>query len=76
MDNEELTFADLYADLVVAQSARLPEGYFTLSKFCNDTGLTPWVAKKRLGTLTESGALDTRLACVDGNHQRIWWFNQ
>ena len=74
--DKELTYTDLYADLVRAQSESLPENYFTLSKFCSDTKLSGWMARKRLVDLVDSGTLSTKLARIDGNSRRIWWFNQ
>ena len=72
----ELTYTDLYADLIKAQTISLPENYFTLSQFCKDTGLTGWIARKALTTRVESGELDTMCTGIDGHYQRIWWFSE
>lgn len=70
-----LTYEDLYADLIDAQRDALPELYFTLNQFIKDTGLSYWVARKRLASRVENGSLGTRLANINGHSQRIWWFN-
>ena len=75
MENK-LTYAEMYADLIRAQTVSLPENYFTLSRFCKDTSLTGWVARKVLAERVESGELDTMCTGIDGHYQRIWWFNQ
>lgn len=70
----ELTFDDLYADLVAAHTETLPPSYFTLAQFCDDAGLTERVGGNRLKALVDAGKLGTRLASVDGRRVRIWWF--
>ena len=70
----ELTFEQLYADLIAAQAETLPEQYFTLADFRTDTGFSMWVAKDRLKKLVENGKLRTKCANVDGTYTRIWWF--
>ena len=72
----ELTFEQLYSDLIAAHTETLPEQYFTLSEFRADAGLSMWVAKDRLKKRVASGELSTKLAAVDGCHLRIWWFNK
>lgn len=69
-----LSFDELYADLVAANTETLPEQYITLAQFRVDAGLTERVATKRLNDLVETGELNTRLASVDGRRVRIWWF--
>lgn len=69
-----LSFDDLYADLVAANTETLPESYFTLAQFCADAELTERVGGKRLARLVDEGRLGTRLASVDGRRVRIWWF--
>jgi hypothetical protein len=71
---DALSFDDLYADLVAANTETLPDDYITLAKFRHDTGLTERVATKRLTEQVEAGAMQTRLALVDGRRVRIWWF--
>jgi len=71
---EELTFDQLYADLVAASSETMPERYFTLTQFCTDTGLKTWAAKKRLAEYVENGKMATRPAVVNGHRMLIWWF--
>jgi hypothetical protein len=70
----ELTFDDLYADLVAANTETLPDRYITLAQFREDAGLTERVATKRLQDRVKAGELDTRIAVVDGRRVRIWWF--
>jgi hypothetical protein len=69
-----LTFEELYADLVAANTETLPDDYITLAKFRRDTGLTERIATKRLTERVEAGQMQTRLALVDGRRVRIWWF--
>ena len=70
----ELTFEQLYSDLVAAHTETLPERYFTLGQFRNDTGLSYWLARKKLAAYVESGKIETRTATVNGHNVRIWWF--
>ena len=69
-----MTFEQLYADLVAAHTDAMPERYFTLSQFRADTGLSIWVANKRLAAMVDNGELGTRPADVNGRSMRIWWF--
>jgi len=71
-----LSFDELYADLVAANTETLPDDYFTLAQFCADAGMTERVATKRLNDLVETGELNTRLASADGRRVRIWWFTE
>ena len=71
---EELTFEQLYADLVAAHTETIPERYFTLAQFRKDTGLSIWMANRRLAGRVDSGELGTQLADVNGRSMRIWWF--
>lgn len=70
----ELSFAELYADLVAAHTEILPEHYVTLVQFRRDTGLTARVAATRLNDAVEAGRMCTRLATINGRRVRIWWF--
>ena len=70
----DLTFEQLYVDLISAQSEILPEQYFTLAEFRTDTGFSDWIAKDRLRKSVETGKLKSRLATINGRHLRIWWF--
>ena len=70
----ELTFEQLYADLGAAHSETLPEQYFTIAQFGRDTGLSRYLANKRLEGYVEEGKMATRLAAVNGRSMRIWWF--
>ena len=70
----ELTFEQLYADLITAHTETLPEKYFTLAQFRIDAGLTAWMAKDRLDKRVKSGELQTKCATIDGSYSRIWWF--
>ena len=70
----ELTFEQLYTDLVAAHSETLPEKYFTLAQFINDTGLSRYRSGVKLNEYVKSGKMATRLAAVNGRSLRIWWF--
>ena len=70
----ELSFDELYADLVAAHTETLPEHYVTLAQFRRDTGLTERVATTRLMAAVEAGTMHSRLASIAGRRVRIWWF--
>ena len=71
-----LSFEQLYEDLVDAMANVLPNEYFTLARFKEDTGMSDATARRHLNTQVESGELETMLANVDGCQQRIYWFTE
>ena len=70
----ELTFEELYNDLITASREELPDKYFTMKQFCADTEFSTWVARKHLEEQVDNGKLGTKTANVNGNYTRIWWF--
>ena len=60
MDDAELTYAQLYADLVAASQTRVapPEGTFTVVEFARDAGKSPSWAAARLLELVGTGVLE------------------
>jgi len=71
----ELTFEQLYEDLVSASTTNVPDKFFTIKQFMSDTGLSYWLSRKRLLKMVDDGELETMKSIVDGNSVRIWWFS-
>lgn len=75
MEETELTFAQLYADLVEASKQTLPENYFTLKDFVADSGLKPIRAQRILAEQVDAGKLQRReKVVINGHAQTIYWF--
>jgi len=72
----ELTFEQLYEDLVSASTTNVPDKFFTIKQFMSDTGLSYWLGRKKLSEMVASGKLKTTTATVDGNYTRVWWFDE
>ena len=70
----ELTFEELYADLVAASTNVLPEHYFTVQQFAQDTGMPKRTALEKLKKRAESGELESLKVLIDGHQTWIFWF--
>jgi len=70
----DLTYAELYADLVESSTRTLPEQYFTIVQFAQDIGKGRQAAARELAEKVKDGSLLTKLAFVDGYHTHIYWF--
>jgi response regulator of citrate/malate metabolism len=73
---EELTYSQLYADLIAASSNTLPDNHFTVRQFAQDAGLSDWTARDRLRKLVREKKLNSRRVNVDGNSIMAYWFNE
>ena len=71
----DLTFAQLFADLVEAAAEEpLPAEFFTRREFAQRANLDYQRAAKRLRELVAAGELLEREAVVDGKRQFVYWF--
>ena len=71
---DELTFEEMYADLVEASTRALPPNYFSTQRYAEDTGMPERSARRELLALVEARKLETKLAVVDGHKARVYWF--
>ena len=71
---DELTFEELFADLVEASTRTLPEQYFTVREFADRTGKPTRTALRELVAMAEEGRLEMQLAVLDGHQARVFWF--
>ena len=72
--DNNLTWKELYADLVAANTHTLPEHYFTGKQYAEDIGLSRGVADRLLARKVSDGVLECKRALIDGHHQHIYWF--
>ena len=72
--DNNLTWKELYADLVAANTQTLPENYFSCRQYAEDVKMSVGAAGRILARLVEAGTLETKKVLVDGHHQHIYWF--
>ncbi len=73
---EELTFEQLYSDLIDASSSVLPEDYFTSRQFAEDAELSDWSARDKLRALVKSGVLSAKRVNINNKSVLAYWFNK
>ena len=72
--DDPLTHDELLADLVKANTAYVPEHYFTVMGFANKIGKGRSAAERVLRERVAAGELETKMALVKGHHTHIYWF--
>ena len=75
MENQELTFEQLFNDLVAAERTRKPpDNSFTVRDFAQASQLTYSTAARRLQRRAENKELETDVFLYGRNETRFYWF--
>ena len=74
LDDGDLTYDELLADLVRAETQTLPDRFFTLKEFAEKVGRSVRAATRILRERVDAGELASDLRIVNEARTRIYWF--
>lgn len=71
----DLTFEELFEDLVNAEKTNLPDRYFTPKEYAEETGLSYSVALRRLKAMRDNDEIEGKKAIIGGYEGWAFWFS-